>query len=135
MQKLVEEFHKKYNLSINLNNLGLLEKDDISVREKLIQEETQEVLNALVDLGEILNNSDASIDERRLAHADFLKELCDLVYVVLGTAVAFGYNFEDAFKAVHESNMTKNGGTSNEGKLTKGSAYVKPDIFPYIFQE
>ena len=61
------------------------------------------------------------------AHTHMLKELCDLVYVAVGTSVSFGYSFDDGFKSVHTSNMTKDGNINSNGKITKGPSYKGPE--------
>ena len=61
-----------------------------------------------------------------------LKEVCDLLYVVIGYAIANGYNVEEAFKRVHESNMSKRVDgkflKNEDGKVIKGDNYKKPDL-------
>lgn len=62
--------------------------------------------------------------------ADLAKELADLLYVTLGTAVAFGINLGPIFARVHASNMNKitNGTVNEHGKLKKPVDYVPPDL-------
>ena len=83
-----------------------------TLRQTLIEEETDEVVDAL------------HMDDP----AALLKELCDLVYVAVGTATAFGMDFDTAFNRVHEDNMRRLAlGTYREdGKL------VKPDDYPKL---
>ena len=62
-----------------------------------------------------------------------MKEACDLVYVILGMFVEFGWNFDEAFKRVHESNMSKLDEEGNpirreDGKILKGPNYQAPDL-------
>jgi len=85
---------------------------DISVR--LIEEESKELVHAL----------------KHENHDAILKEICDLVYVAVGTAVARGYNFSEAFKRVHNSNMSKldNCTVREDGKILKGANYTPPDL-------
>ena len=66
-----------------------------------------------------------------------MKEACDLVYVVLGTFVEFGWDFDEAFKRVHESNMSKLDAEGKpiyreDGKVLKGPNYHKPDLSDLI---
>ncbi len=127
----VKEFHEKYDLPVSLDDTTLLDTGDITLRIDLIAEEFDEVTDALADLSYTLNLSKRTTNEVTPEevldnHIHVLKELCDLVYVTVGTAVALGYDFDKGFEAVHKSNMTKDGGKSDEGKLTKGASYVEP---------
>ena len=60
-----------------------------------------------------------------------LHQLCDLVYVAVGFADTFGWNFDVAFNRVHASNMSKleeNGKPiyREDGKIMKSSMYKEP---------
>ena len=61
-----------------------------------------------------------------------LDAICDLLYVVIGTAVAMGFGpiLDDAFREVHRSNMTKDfpavGSEEKSGK--KGVRYTPPNL-------
>jgi predicted HAD superfamily Cof-like phosphohydrolase len=62
-----------------------------------------------------------------------IKELCDLLYVVLGAANAYGIDIEPFFDEVHRSNMTKlwPGGEVRKnaiGKVVKPPTYSPADI-------
>jgi predicted HAD superfamily Cof-like phosphohydrolase len=88
-----------------------------ALRRRLIDEEHAEVFLAF----------EQQDDE------NLLKELCDLVYVCVGTAVAFGWDFDEAFKRVHQSNMSKLGVDGkpifrDDGKVLKGPNYRKADL-------
>lgn len=52
--------------------------------------------------------------------------LCDLLYVVYGTAVSIGLNLDPFFEEVHRSNMTKT--PNGNGKAIKGPNYSPPDL-------
>ncbi len=116
MQQKVFEFHKKFGLKVNDKPTVPDVKTKI-LRMKLIQEESQEVVNALL--------------------ADNMKDvgdgLADLLYVTLGCACAFGLDIEKLFEEVHRSNMTKvwEDGTIryNEfGKVVKPPTYSPANI-------
>ena len=66
MQDMVYDFHKKYGCNINHNT-----RDNEELRRRLIEEEYVEWYT-----------SNTSENE--------LKELCDLVYVIIGTCVSKG---------------------------------------------
>jgi len=119
LMKSVTEFHQAYNLPVGTVNIGddfdKITKEDserIALRSNLVAEEFKELINA------------ESCEE-------IMKEACDLVYVVLGTFVEFGWDFDEAFRRVHESNMSKLGEDGKpilreDGKVLKGPNYNKP---------
>lgn len=114
---LVEEFHAATGAPINMK----LTDEQYNLRLRLIAEEWEEMCVELAgnDLG----------DPNEAA----LKEMVDLVYVIVGTAVALGYNFDLAFRLVHESNMSKFGEDGKpvkraDGKVIKGPNYRLPDL-------
>ena len=125
--ELVHEFHDKYGLPISIADEQLLDTGDITVREKIITEEYNEVMEALKELEIVLLSTESTDTQILNAHTHMLKELCDLVYVAVGTSVSFGYSFDDGFKSVHTSNMTKDGSINNSGKITKGPSYKEPE--------
>lgn len=56
-----------------------------------------------------------------------LDALVDLVYVALGTAALQGFDFEEAWRRVHASNMLKTRHSStNPGKRNSRYDVVKP---------
>lgn len=117
--KQVDEFHKAYGMargSVNVDSdMNAMTKEDaegIQLRFRLIQEEFKE----------LMESQDPD---------NMIKELADLVYVVLGTFIAFGWDFDKAFDRVHESNMSKLGPDGKpvyreDGKILKGPAYKPP---------
>lgn len=127
MNQLTEaliEFHQAFGHPVSEHKLG--EDTDelrafLELRKTLIREETEELCEAL--------------DERD--EENVIKEAADLLYVTVGTLVGLvGYApVEVAFKAVHESNMSKlvNGKPvyREDGKIKKGPNYKAPDMSPY----
>ena len=117
--KRVDEFHKAYgmargdvNVDADMNAMTKEDAEGIQLRFRLIQEEFKE----------LMESQDPD---------NMIKELCDLVYVILGTFVAFGWDFDKAFKRVHESNMSKLGPDGKpvyreDGKIMKGPNYKPP---------
>ena len=94
-------------------------REAAQLRQKLIMEEAGEVFEEL--------------DRDVINKVALTKELADLLYVVHGTAVAFGLPLEPAFVRVHESNMSKFGDDGKpiyreDGKVLKGPNYHKPDL-------
>lgn len=128
MNQLTEaliEFHQAFGHPVSEHKLG--EDTDelrafLELRKTLVREETEELCEAL-DLR----------DEENV-----IKEAADLLYVTVGTLVGLrGYGaVEEAFKAVHESNMSKLGPDGKpvyreDGKITKGPNYKAPDMKPF----
>lgn len=91
--------------------------DTIRLRRALIAEEYFELMGCMAANGPVLS---------------IAKELADLLYVVYGTAAAYGINIDDVFAEVHVSNMTKldrdNPERDAHGKILKSSTYIAPDI-------
>jgi predicted HAD superfamily Cof-like phosphohydrolase len=58
-----------------------------------------------------------------------IRELCDVLYVVYGTAVEMGVDLAPFFAEVHAANMRKAGGPVREdGKVTKPEGWRPPDM-------
>lgn len=110
--------------------------DTFRMRMRLIMEEAQECNLAAKLLDDILCSSikTPEMEEALIKiKADLLKELCDLQYVLSGFVVAFNLKFDEAFRRVHESNMSKLGDDGKpiyreDGKILKGPNYKKPDL-------
>ena len=116
----VKEFHKKMDLAINQP----FSKELLEFRMRLIFEEVQELADAGLNLEGNLDQGEIYVMLQ-----DFLKELCDVVYVVKGTAVSFGMDFDKAFSLVHKANMSKLPLTKDENvKVLKGKNYQLPDL-------
>jgi len=94
----------------------------LSLRSKLIYEETTEVL--------------VELESQELDKAALTKELSDLLYVVYGTAITFGLPLDIVFNRVHQSNMSKlvDGKPlyREDGKVLKGPNY-KPPMLDDLF--
>ena len=119
-EDLVLEFHEAFNLPTG--DRGDLTIELIDLRVKLLREELEEVETALYAF------YNEPCVEREI---DVLKEMCDLNYVLSGTAVVFGLDLEEAFYRVHESNMSKLGDDGkpiyrDDGKVLKGARYMPP---------
>ena len=66
-------------------------------------------------------------------YVEQLKELADLVYVCYQFAANQDWDLDEAFKRVHESNMSKLGEDGKpiyraDGKVLKGPNYQPPDL-------
>jgi predicted HAD superfamily Cof-like phosphohydrolase len=116
MQAKVKEFHAMYRLSDPLQP-QIPDAETQRLRMKLIFEEAHEFQQASVQ-----GDLPAAI-----------KELSDLLYVVLGAANAYGVDIEPFFDEVHRSNMTKlwPDGTVHKdayGKVLKPPTYSPANI-------
>ena len=118
--KRVEEFHDKSKLAVNEKYTA----DLFNFRVKLIGEEFKELFQ------EAFNVQSAEDDEeKKVALENYLKELCDVLYVLYGQAISFGWDLEEAFNRVHESNMSKTPFTKDSvGKIVKGDNYKPPTM-------
>jgi hypothetical protein len=86
----------------------------MSLRYRLIEEEVEEFM--------------ASDN-----YENMLKELMDIKYVIDGFCATFGWDADEAFRRVHESNMSKLGDDGKpvyreDGKVTKGPNYKPCDL-------
>lgn len=117
-QKNVEDFHRKYGCPVSEKPTMIGEKDRLR-RARLIVSEASEFVES-ADKGDILGVIDS---------------LCDLLYVLLGTAVEFGVDLEPFFEEIHKSNMTKDGGKDGGGKVLKGKSFIPPDLFRILNHE
>lgn len=126
-QEMVKEFHDTF--APDQKNDALERK--IERRSRLIDEESQEVMEAL----DFLDRSDLGLTSYSVeeAKAELAGELADLLYMVYGTADELGIPLEKVFNAVHQANMRKvwdDGEVHrNEfGKVIKPPNFVKADI-------
>lgn len=123
----VKEFHEKMELAIDQP----YSKELMDLRLKLIFEEIQELATAALDVDEEpYNHAQTALME------ELLKEMCDLVYVIKGMAVSFGMDFDEAYKRVHDSNMSKLPLIKNEdGKVLKGINYKAPNMKGLVIEQ
>jgi len=87
---LIKEFHTKFRLEYN-DKPRALPKDLGYFRTEFMDEELSEYVYA------------TNIDDKEKQ----LDALVDLVYVAVGTAYLHGFDFNEAFRRVHEANMKK----------------------------
>ena len=102
--------------------VGTFSPEIVSLQQKLISEEYQEVLEAHAEAVVYIQN------KRSREH--LLKELADLVFVCFQYAAAAGWPLDEALDRVFESNLSKlvdGKPVKNEhGKVTKGPNYHPP---------
>lgn len=66
--------------------------------------------------------------------------LADVLYVVFGTAAAYGIDIQQVFDEIHRSNMSKVGpdGTvirREDGKILKPDTYFAPNLTPILVDQ
>ena len=118
LQNKLRKFHTSFRHPIDEPYLLVGFDHKKSLRIRLIREEYEELTLA--------------INENKNKE-DILKELCDLVYVCIGFADTYGWDFDVAFNKVHQSNMSKldkNGDPiyRRDGKILKSKLYREPDL-------
>lgn len=113
-QRMVQDWHRKNGVLVNVKPT-LITDELMNRRFSLFTEETKELRAAA-----------ESMDINAIADA-----LADILYVIYGTAVAYGIDMEPVFQEIHRSNMTKEGLTP-QGKGIKGRNYQPPDLTPII---
>ncbi len=97
-----------------------------SLRYRRNVEEINEYVSAVGETAEAMDPLDHERTIQGLA--DMLDALVDQVYIALGTAYLHGFNFNEAWRRVHEANMKK-ARVSSAVESRHGSAYdiVKPE--------
>jgi len=115
--KSLAEFHSVFGCKRNQNfkNNTIEDVELLVLRKNLIKEEVEEVFEAIKESNE----------------AHVLKELVDVVVVCVGMADTYGWDFDTAFKRVHESNMSKLDDDGKpiyreDGKVIKSKNYKAP---------
>lgn len=114
--KMLLEFHKAFGAPY-YRRPRLLDDNRESLRKALIEEEVYELFEAM--------------DTKNME--EIVKEMCDVLYVVYGTAIEMGVDLDRAFQTVHESNMSKLGEDGKpiyraDGKVLKGPYYHHADL-------
>lgn len=115
--EMVREFHKAFGLTVNKNPIYPSQKD-INLRWKLLNEEFDEVAYEFSEEGSL---------------EGLAKELADLLYVVYGTGITYGFDMDRIFAEVHRSNMSKlteDGKVlrREDGKVLKGRRYTPANL-------
>jgi predicted HAD superfamily Cof-like phosphohydrolase len=113
---MVREFHEAFNLPMR-NTPALVGEALASMRQRLLDEETREVRDAVADT-----------DLPGIA-----QELADVVYVAYGTALTYGINLDRVLAEVHRANMSKLDADGRpllreDGKVLKSALYRAPDV-------
>lgn len=120
----------------------LMDEETRALRAKLIMEEAVETVAALgFDVSADIVKADSFLGEHngsfigRFNKAyekpnllDFIDGMCDLIYVIAGSAVSAGVDLAPHFDEVHDANMRKLAGPKREdGKQLKPEGWRGPD--------
>lgn len=143
--RCVEYFHHVYGSYIAKRGEGLdikakgpiIVRRNLRLRRDLVSEEYRELINAITDaqgyVG-LMGSEPSEIPEK--IKTEILDAITDLIYVLIGTALTFGFDLDGAFKEVQRSNMSKldHGRPIKrpDGKILKGPDFSPPDLTPYI---
>ena len=127
------EFQKAYNshvgVTVDDNPTEFLEV--LKLRHNLIEEELNEFYKAVFDT--YCAHMDYDDAAKKKAMVEMIDGITDLLYVVVGTAVAFGIPIDTAFERVHASNLSKLGEDGKpiyrkDGKILKGPNFFPPKL-------
>jgi len=126
----LSKFEDKLNSILSEEFNATRQHKVVEFRRTLIKEERLELDKAMVDLMEadvLLAKGDPEIIKLR---ASALKEMCDLVYAIIGTAEVLSMKFDVAFNLVHRDNMSKldNPHFRSDGKLEKPDGYKQVNL-------
>ncbi len=114
----VREFHQTFGAS---SDKPITDTDLLKFRLQYIDEEVAELKEAAW-----IANADPCAKNKAM----LLRELADVMYVVMGMAIAFGLPLREGFERVHAANMTKlvDGKPlrDDRGKVLKGPNFKPP---------
>lgn len=106
----VHRFHEKFDVPQD-RSPRWPEEDLIQFRVDFLDEELNEICDAIND-----QNLEGILDG-----------LVDLVYVALGTALTFGFDFHEAWERVQRANMEKVAVKNTNGEGRHKTDVVKPE--------
>lgn len=113
--KMVEDFHKAFNLPIG-KKPQFPDMPERELRVRMLYEEWHEY----------------SLAEDRDDLTNLAQELSDIIYIAIGTAVAYGIPLAAVFEEVHRANMDKlvdgKAVYRKDGKVAKPYGWTPPNI-------
>ena len=119
-RQAVREFHQVFGAS---QDQPITDAELLKFRLKYIDEEVQELKEAAWAA-----NADPSPANRAM----MLRELANVLYVVVGYAISFGLPLKEGFERIHQANMSKlvDGKPlrNAEGKVLKGPDFKPPQL-------
>lgn len=126
--EMLREFHRVFDAGIDEE----ITSSNVKLRSRLLSEEHSEVQSELA-----FGVYNYTIRPELINKKKLTKELADLMYVTIGTAVTFGLPLEEVFKAVHENNMSKAhpDGTirrREDGKILKPDNFKELDLSSFF---
>lgn len=131
VQRQVLQFHQTFGLTIGKSP----EIREGELRARLLIEEAVETAVALVGsvkAHEIVSAELAKVDTLTPSEPNLIEAidgLCDVDYIVKGSAIVLGVDLEPFADEVHRSNMAKVGGEVRaDGKRLKPPGWTPPDI-------
>ena len=134
----VREFHEATGLDVADEPVLDADAALLRLRMELHREEAGELRDAFRRYEGYYSNADTLEADRRRAIVEMADAICDLIYVLAGTAVSFGIPLEDCWQAVQESNMSKvpEDGVvrrREDGKILKPDTFIPVDLEQVIF--
>lgn len=134
VREQVLEFHQKIGQPI-AERPAVPDDERIRLRASLVSEEAIELLEALFDSPEMIEDIKYKVNDliiRGQVRVDFpsaVDALADIDYVVEGSRIEFGVDGAPIAAEVHRANMEKQGGPRREdGKVMKPPGWRPPDI-------
>lgn len=119
----IREFHAAINQEPMAERPTMPTLELLKLRQKLVDEEYKEVMEAFRGLEEELREGKEG-DLTALVH-----ELTDLLYVTYGAILTFGVDADAVFDEVHRANMRKVSGPRRpDGKQLKPSGWQPADV-------
>lgn len=131
----VRKFHKATGLDVS--DIPRMHPEDqlIELRMSLHKEEFKELYNGMCELQDLPDND---YDGRADALIQVADGICDLIYVLAGTAVSLGIPLEACWAEVQRSNMSKVPEDGiirrrEDGKILKPDTFSPADLHTVIF--
>jgi len=130
-EAMLKQFHEKYNHHIQMRPDRPHNKIQ-NLRYDLIFEE---VNDELLQVMKHLMYEPRNQEEKEFLLVKLADALADSIYVIVGTAVAYGIPINEVFAEVHRSNMTKSLQKNKMGKTKKGESWQAPKLREILFRK
>jgi predicted HAD superfamily Cof-like phosphohydrolase len=125
---MLRNFHSKFGHYTGISP-HIPDAKTLLLRSRLINEEVNRELLPVLVKCDIEGSNPKTTSTRRL---ELLTEVSDAIadslYVIFGTALAFGIPMDEIFAEVQRSNMSKSDIKDKYGKTIKGLSFSKPDL-------